>query len=145
MAKKKETSADKKKADEKKESGRTSLHNLYDEFNSHLSVVDFYKQELKYLQKRLEDITKRNTDKEILAQVEQFQNQFILTRENLDIQNHALKAQLKLVEKEIKNKPTHLDEKTISGGDKFSKGLHDLEKDIASIKYKFNRFLAKYL
>jgi hypothetical protein len=59
--------------------------------------------------------------------------------------NRAIKSQLKVIEKEIKNKPTHVDEKTISGGDKFSKGLHDLEKDIASIKFKFNRFLAKYL
>ena len=143
--KKHETSADKKKKTEVKSGHKLSLHNLYDEFNSHLRVLDFYKGELKYLKKRLEDIASRNSGKDILAQVEQFQNQFILTRGNIDELNHTVKSQLKTVEKAIKKNMTHSDEKTLSGGDKYSKAVQDLEKDIALIKHKFNTFLAKYM
>jgi hypothetical protein len=74
----------KRKPKYRKNPAGSSLHNLHDEYGSHIRVIHFYKQEIKYLQKRLEDVAKRNTDKDILAQVEQFQNQFILTRENLD-------------------------------------------------------------
>ena len=143
--KKNETSADKKKAEEKKSTGKQSLHNLYDECNSHLRSIDFYKQELKYLQKRLADIVKRNTDGEILAQAEQFQNQFVITKDNLDTLNHTIKAQLKVIEKMIKQKPTHFDEKTIDGSAKFSQSTHNMEKDFAAQKLRFNKFLAKYL
>jgi hypothetical protein len=146
MAKKKnETSADKKKEAAASTAGKQSLHNLYNECNSHLRVLEFYKQEVKYLQKRLEEVVKKNTNKDIMAEAEQFQNQFLLTRENLDELNHTIKTQLKVIEKAIAKKPTHADEKTVSGGDKFSKNVHDLEKDIASIKLRFNKFLSKYL
>ena len=143
--KKTENSASKKKAEEAKTTGKRSLHNLYDECNSHLRSLDFYKQELKYLQKRLADIVKKNTDNEILAQAEQFQNQFIITKDSLDVLNHTVKAQLKVVEKYIKAKPTHFDEKTIEGSSKFSQSIHNTEKEFASLKLRFNKFLAKYL
>jgi hypothetical protein len=143
--KKSETSADKKKLAAAASMGRQSLHNLYDECNSHLRSLDFYKQELKYLQKRLADIVKGNTDKDILAQAEQFQNQFIITKDNLDELNHAVKAQLKTVEKIIEKKPSHIDEKTITDSSNFGTKVHSAEKDFASLKLKFNKFLAKYL
>ena len=143
--KKSETSAQKKKIEEAKNSGKQSLHNLYDECNSHMRSLDFYKQELKYLQKRLADIVKGNTDSDILAQAEQFQNQFIISRENLDEQSHTIKSQLKVIEKMIKQKPNHFDEKTIQDGSKFSQNIHNTEKDFAAMKLRFNKFLAKYL
>jgi hypothetical protein len=143
--KKSESSAAKKKIAEEASKGKQSLHNLYDECNSHMRSLDFYKQELKYLQKRLADIVKGNSDKEILAQAEQFQNQFIITKDNLDELNHINKAQLKNIERMIRLKPSHIEEKTIAEGSKFSKGIHDAEKDFAAMKLRFNKFLAKYL
>ena len=143
--KKSETSAAKKKIEAAATSGKRSLHNLYDECNSHLRSLDFYKEELKYLQKRLADIIKRNTDKDILAQAEQFQNQFIITKDNLSELTHTIKSQLKIVEKLIEKKPNHFDEKTISDGSKFSQNTHNAEKDFAALKLRFNKFLAKYL
>ena len=134
-----------KKKTEEENKGKHSLHNLYDECNSHLRSLDFYKQELKYLQKRLADIVKRNTDSEILAQPEQFQNQFIIAKDNLDTLNHTIKAQFKAIEKLIKQKPNHFDEKTISDSSKFSQNIHNAEKDFAAMKLRFNKFLAKYL
>jgi len=143
--KKSETSAEKKKIEAAKESGKQSLHNLYDECNSHMRSLDFYKQELKYLQKRLADIVKENTNQDILAQAEQFQNQFIITKDNLDELNHTNKSQLNAIERLIKKKPSHVEEKTISDGGKFSQSIHNAEKDFAALKLRFNKFLSKYL
>ena len=143
--KKNETSAEKKRIEAEKEKGRQSLHNVYDECLAHMRSLDFYKQELKYLQKRLADIVKRNTNSEILAQSEQFQNQFIITKDNLDELSQTNKAQLKAVEKHIKQKPTHLEERTIDVSAKFSQSIHNAEKDFAAMKLRFNKFLAKYL
>ena len=143
--KKSETSAEKKKIEAANANGRQSLHNLYDECNSHTRSLDFYKQELKYLQKRLADIVKENTNKEILAQAEQFQNQFIITKDNLDELSRTIKSQLSAIEKLIKKKPSHADEKTVTDSSKFSQGIHNTEKSFAALKLRFNKFLAKYL
>ena len=143
--KKNETSAEKKKIEAAKNSGKQSLHNLYDECNAHLRALDFYKQELKYLQKRLADIVKENTNKDILAQAEQFQNQFIITKDSLDELNHTIKSQLNAIERIIKKKPEHVDEKTIKDSSKFSQGIHNTEKSFAGLKLRFNKFLSKYL
>jgi uncharacterized coiled-coil protein SlyX len=143
--KKSETSAEKKKIEAASANGKRSLHNLYDECNSHLRSLDFYRDELKYLQKRLADIVKRNTDKDILAQAEQFQNQFIIAKDNLDELNHTIKSQFKVIEKMIEKKPSHVDEKTFTDSSKFSQSIHNAEKDFAAMKLKFNKFLSKYL
>jgi hypothetical protein len=143
--KKSETSAEKKKIEAAKYSGKQSLHNLYDECNAHLRALDFYKLELKYLQKRLGDIVKENTNQDILAQAEQFQNLFIITQDNLDEMHHLIKARLGAVERIIKKKPSHTDEKTIEEGSKYSQSVHNTEKSFASLKLRFNKFLGKYL
>ena len=145
MSKTKKATSAKKKEAEPKEGAKHSLHNLYDEYNSYIRANDFYKQEIKYLQKRLEDVAKRNTDKEIMAQVEQFQNQFIVLKEDVDVLNKEVKAGLKIVEKQINKKPTHADEKTITVENPHSKKFHSLEKDFAGERLRFNKFLSKYL
>jgi hypothetical protein len=142
---KSETSAEKKKAEAAKEIGKQSLHNLYDECNSHLRGIDFYKQELKYLQKRLADIVSENTNQDILAQAEQFQNLFIITRDSLDELAQINKSKLDAIERIIKKKPGHVDEKTITESSKFSQSMHNTEKNFAALKLRFNKFLAKYL
>lgn len=142
---KSETSAEKKKIEAAKEIGKQSLHNLYDECNSHLRAIDFYKQELKYLQKRLADIVSENTNQDILAQAEQFQNLFIITKDSLDELGHINKSKLDAIERTIKKKPGHVDEKTITASSKFSQSVHNTEKSFAALKLRFNKFLAKYL
>ena len=112
MAKTKKSTSEKKKEAAPKAGVKHSLHNLHTEYLSYRRAFDFYKQEIKYLQKRLEEVAKRNTDKEIQAQVEQFQNQFIVLREAMDMLGKEVKVAEKTVEKEINKKPTHADEKT---------------------------------
>jgi len=51
----------------------------------------FYKDELKTFQTRLEEVVARNNKQEILAEVEQFQNQFIRQNEVMDELNHDFK------------------------------------------------------
>ena len=145
MSKTKKATSAKKKEAENGAGAKHSLHNLHNEYLSYIRAFDFYKEEIKYLQKRLADVAKRNTAAEIMAQVEQFQNQFILMRETVDLQSKEVKVALKLTEKEINKKPTHADEKTISTANPNSAKFHSFEKDFAGIRLKFNKFLAKYM
>ncbi|MBM3430464.1 MAG: hypothetical protein FJX99_05720 [Bacteroidetes bacterium] len=53
---------------------------IYDQHQKHLDYLnklEFYMEEITILKERLSEVTAKNTDKEVLKQVEHFQNQFI--------------------------------------------------------------------
>ena len=58
---------------------------ISDEHQSWLSALVFYKDELNVLRGRLTEIASKNTSKELLAQVEHFENSITLQQENIDI------------------------------------------------------------
>lgn len=70
-----------------------------------LNYLAFYKDEMQVLQRRLEEVAARNTDGEVLAMVEHFQNQLILQREQHDILRHDIKQYENLIEKLFENNP----------------------------------------
>ena len=58
------------------------IYTQYNENKEWTSNLSFYKDEIKIMENRLVEITSKNTSKEILAQVEHFQNQLIIQKEN---------------------------------------------------------------
>ena len=55
-----------------------------------LNKIDFYYDDLKIMRHRLEEVAARNTNKSLMAQVEHFQNQFVIQRNELDEMKHAI-------------------------------------------------------
>ncbi|MBS1684380.1 MAG: hypothetical protein JSS76_06480 [Bacteroidetes bacterium] len=124
---------------------KVSLHTLYDAYNSDIRSLDFYKEELQYLEMRLGTIVNANTGQEVLSQAEHFQNIFLITGENIGKLKGKIQVSLQYVEDVIKTKPTHADEKTIKDYGVYGKELHELENSFSNMKLEFNKFLAKYL
>lgn len=60
------------------------LEALHSEHREWLNKLDFYKDDLVVLRQRLEEVAARNTLREIMAQVEHFQNLFIIQRNEID-------------------------------------------------------------
>ncbi|AXY74060.1 hypothetical protein D3H65_08725 [Paraflavitalea soli] len=73
-----------------------TIHKRLNELNS---VISFCRDELKIYQRRLEEVVSKNTGKDILAQVEHFQNQFILQGEQLDVLEHKVNLRRNELEK----------------------------------------------
>lgn len=71
----------------------TTAHKSPDvEFSHWLKEIDFYKSELKEMQKALELFVMQANAKLLGNKVEQFQNRFIRQREVIDILRHDVKA-----------------------------------------------------
>lgn len=64
-----------------------------------LNYLAFYKDEMQVFQRRLEEVAAKNTDMDVLALVEHFQNQLILQREQHDILRHDIKQDENRIEK----------------------------------------------
>lgn len=70
---------------------RTTYLNQHRQHIAWLNYLAFYKDEMQVLQKRLEELAVKHPDGDVPAQIEHFQNQLILQREQHDILRHDIK------------------------------------------------------
>ncbi|MBI1344612.1 MAG: hypothetical protein GC171_16950 [Terrimonas sp.] len=110
-----------------------------------LKSLDFYKDELRGMQKRLGEVATANTAVEVLQEVEHFQNQFIVQRNNID----ELKHQFNRYSHELDNDmlyPVDTSETTLLEEKKRLRGKYeDFERVMNGLRHEFNKFLSETL
>jgi len=67
-----------------------SIRSLHLEYQLWVRELVFYKEEIKIFEDHLEALNNKNTKNAVRAQVEHFQNQFVLQKEVIDILKHNL-------------------------------------------------------
>lgn len=120
----------------------TNLHFEHENWNRELS---FWEDELISFQNRLEELAGRWTDRSVLAQVEKFQNQFLLEKEAI----HSIKDQIGMHEA---NMADHYEKnEDVLNKDLVKKHLKlrdrmESERDLfLEMKSNLFRFLTKYM
>jgi predicted nucleic acid-binding Zn-ribbon protein len=124
---------------------KTSISTLHHQGTDWLRELEFYKEEIAILTTRLEEVASKNTNKEVLAQVEHFQNKFIMLREQLDILKHDVNQRNEEVTELAKTRPEHINERFGTVNDKLLERMKDFAHSIADTRFEFNAFLSKTL
>ncbi len=110
-----------------------------------LNALRFYKDDIGILEHRLEDIARRNTGTEVMAELEHFQNQFIREREVIDELRHDIKQHENLLEKESKEHPVAIDHRAFTDHTDLRERMATYEKLFRELKGDYQRWLAKRL
>ncbi|MFN4284688.1 MAG: hypothetical protein ACK4E8_01870 [Lacibacter sp.] len=110
-----------------------------------LKAIEFYKEDLDILQKRLAEVAFKNTSKEAMAGVEHFQNQFIIQRNNLDELRHYINEHIQHVAKDITEHNGEVEDDTLDEHARRKDEFASLEKVMADLRHEFNEFLAKWM
>ena len=120
----------------------SDLHFEHEQWRSELA---FWKDELKSFNNRLSELVTRWTDKEVLAQLEHYQNQFILhggvienlretiEKHEINIAGHSQKGNVSMDVALVK---VHLE---------FREKMETQRQIYADLKKEFFRFLSKYM
>ena len=121
----------------------TQVEELHFEHTIWLKELEFFEGELKFFENRLSDLVMRYRAVEVLAQLEQFQNQFIRQKEVLDkllrdIRVHEQSISLKLKNSDGLNPPL------LNDHSEMRERMSDFRKIYAELKEKFFRFLTKW-
>lgn len=124
---------------------KVSVSYLHHQSSDWTRELEFYKEELAVLTKRLEEVISRNTSKEVAAQVEHFQNKFIMIREQVDILKHDVKEQEHEVEKFAKERPDHISEKFYNANNELHERMKYMAKSVSDTRFEFNGFLSKVM
>ena len=118
------------------------LHLICEDFKR---TLQFYKSEIPFYKKRLEEISIKNTAEEIRKQVEHFENKFIAMNENLDVLMHDVNIKQDAILKDAKEKPDFINLKVNETADDLKALIDFTAKGFAETKEHFYRFLSEHL
>jgi hypothetical protein len=120
----------------------TNLHFEHENWSRELS---FWEDELASFQNRLEELAVRWTDKSVLAQIEKFQNQFLLEKEAINsIQDQIEMHETNMAHHYEKNEDV-LNKDLVEKHLKLRERMEN-ERDLFNdMKNKLFRFLTKYM
>jgi len=118
---------------------------LHFEHQQWLGELEFWKDELKSFNNRLAELANRWSNKDVLAQLEHFQNQFILHGEFIDNQEKLIHAhETNMADHDKKGQMvinTGLAKNHLNIRDR----MQDQRKIYADLKKDFYKFLSKYM
>lgn len=117
------------------------LHQLHKEWANKLN---FYRDDIKSLEKRVEEIASKYTDKEVLSVIEHFQNQIKIQRNEMDVLMHDINAEEKELQENISDNPTAWDHRK-AAHTTLNERMITFEKLFAEMRRELIGFAAKYM
>ena len=118
------------------------LHLICEDFKR---TLQFYKSEIPFYKKRLQEISIKNTAEEIRKRIEHFENKFIAMNENLDMLMHDVNIKQDAILKDAKEKPDFINLKVNETADDLKALIVFTAKEFAKTKEHFYRFLSEHL
>lgn len=122
---------------------KTHLADLHFDHMEWLNSLQFYKEEFSIFERRLEEIVRRNNKHEVLAELEQFQNQFIREKEVIDELRHDIKVHENFLAKESKEHPVAIDHRQFGDHKVLRDRFHTFEKIHGELRAEFRKWLAQ--
>lgn len=123
----------------------TDISKIDINLNERLGTLEFYKDELDILSHRLLEVSGKNTDSEVQKNVEHFQNQFDIQRQNISDLQHQIRSGIHNCVEDIK---FHAGKVSTAVTDKI-RAINDevllFEKKMKELRTDYNRFLSKWM
>lgn len=118
------------------------IHQLHTEWNS---MLDLTRDEILSYENRLEEIAKANTGKEIMAQVEHFQHQFIRLKEVMDELRHDIHEDEVRIAEKVKENTVAVEHRKMEENVALKNRLQIFQNTSNELKSEYLLFLAKKL
>ncbi len=123
----------------------TSTEKLGTEHTEWLKAIDFYDSEIDILENRLAEIVQKNNKSSILAEVEHFQNQFIVQRNNIDELRHNIREHSHKAATESMRHAGHIPTELVNEHSVVKDSFVSFEKVMQELRKEFNEFLSKWM
>lgn len=121
------------------------LYEVHQDHAEWISKLNFYKDEIKIFRLRLEEIISKNNSPEALAEVEKFENQFKIQRNNIDEIAHKITLDEDELQNEVKSNPIAIDHRKVGDHSEQRDLVLTFEKNFNEIRQEYNKFSAKWM
>jgi len=109
------------------------------------STLSFYKDELVIFKNRLTEIVQKNNGKEIMQQVEHFENQFLVQSEKIDILQHDINVHLNTMAQDVQQHAGHISTAALAEDSKLREQFESESRIYEALKTEFMQFLSKVM
>lgn len=116
---------------------------LHAEHREWLNKIDFYYDDLKIMRHRLEEVAARNTDKSLMAQVEHYQNQFVIQRNELDEMKHVINQSETSIAENVAQNGTAVNRRSVADDQSMRERMSQFDKLFLQLRVELMSFLAK--
>jgi hypothetical protein len=110
-----------------------------------LNKLGFYKDDLAVWQNRLNEIASKNTSHEIMAELEQYQNQWTIQNEQIDILKHESGLHIKAIEALISQNVVASDHRKMATNNELEEKLERFEELFFVFRKNIMVFLARWM
>lgn len=120
----------------------SDLHKEHVDWNEHLS---YFKNEITGFKHQLEEVVQQNTEREVLAQVEHFQNQFIRQEEVIDELMHDITIEEDRIVRKAQPNNVATDHSMGKENMELVDQMETFDKIYIDLKEEFNEFIKNVL
>jgi len=124
---------------------KTSIYSQHRDHSDWSSKLSFYNDEIKIMQKKLEEVSSKNTGADVRKQIEHFQNQLLIQSNNSDSLQHHIKREEKELQRNIKSNPVASDHRKAEDHAGERTMIDTFENNFNQLRKEFNAFLADRL
>jgi hypothetical protein len=124
---------------------RVYLTELHQDHQEWLIALAFYKDEIKSFENRLGEVATANKNVDTLKQVEHFQNQFDIQRQNISDFEHHIKQDEKLIVASAMANNVATDHRKMEDNSALREDMVVFEKNFLTLKSEFVHFLRAVL
>lgn len=124
---------------------KENIYTQHAENTEWTNKLNFYNDEIKIMTGRLEEVAAKNSSQEVLAELEHFQNQLIIQKNNIDEALHAVKINEESLQKEVNSNPVAVDHRKVDYHDTEKDMVESFEKNFNDLRAEFNDFVGKWL
>jgi len=122
--------------------------NIIDQHAEHikwLSAMALYKDEIKIMQKRIEEVVSKNTSKDVLIKIEHFQNQLLIQDNNISKIQHLINHDENAIKNSINANPVASDHRLTEDHAEERKMVESFANHFRELKTELNVFLSKWM
>lgn len=124
-------------------STRESVYKQHEENIAWRNQLAFYKDEISILEGRLEELISNNSHEEVVADIEKYQNQLIVQRNNIDEIEHLINVNEDALHDAIHGSKT-ADKLKLEYHSKEKELVESFEKNFEDLREEFNHFVSKW-
>ena len=124
---------------------KTKIYTQHEEHTEWLSKLAFYKDELPILQKRIEEVLRKNTSKDVASKVEHFQNQLLIQADNISKIQHHINHEENTIQNSIKDNPIASDHRNTEDHLEERQMVESFEKHFIELRDDLNTFISRWM
>jgi hypothetical protein len=121
------------------------IYTQHAENNEWTNNLTFYKDVLKVMENRLSEIASKNTSKDILSRLEQFQNRLIICRNSIDILKHKINLSNDEIHASVNKNSIAVDHRSIKDHIDIRNEIKLFDLNFISLRSELDLFLLKWM